>query len=156
MFNKLTHSLIYSLAKSKLQLWDLYGPMNGLLNWKLGPMSHVSSPWFLVFCCLLQKSELFSTPFSCEVRIILPPKKMYIVVGIPQMGPMLFHLINLNSLPDSHTFSEVLMVCKFSKCTGVHIQNMSYSFDLQNGQITHFANTLLFFSTFPIHSLAHT
>lgn len=119
-------------------------------------------PWFLVFWCLLQKSELFFTPFSCEVRIILPPKKMYIVMGIPQMRPMLFHLMNLNSLPDSRTISEVLMVCKFSKCKGAHIQsqeyekNLSYSFNPPNGHITCFANALLSFPAFPIHSLAQT
>lgn len=48
---------------------------------------------------------------------------------------MLFHLMNLNSLPDSHTISEVQMLCKFSKCTGANIQsqdyekNLSYSLD---------------------------
>lgn len=58
VFNKLAHSLIYFLAKSKLQLWDLYGLMNGLLNWELGPMTHVS-PLVLGFLVSITKVRTF-------------------------------------------------------------------------------------------------
>lgn len=114
--------------------------------------------WFLVFWCLLQKSQLFFSPSSCEVRIILPHRKNHRVI----MSYMFFHLMNLNSLPDAYPMSEVLIASRFAKCTRAHIQsqdykkNLSYSVNPQDDHITCFANALLFFSAFPIHSLAQT